>query len=68
VGDGGPLGDRGEGHPGQRHAEEEAEEDRPAIQPQFTIPGLKSVPTMASAIATTPAPTPRRAVFGSFIQ
>ncbi len=39
-----------------------------AIQPQCTMPGLKRVPTMASAIAATPAPTARRAVFGSFIQ
>ncbi len=40
----------------------------PAIQPQFTIPGVSSVPTTASAIAATPAKTPLRAVRGAFIQ
>src|SRR5438445_355719 len=40
----------------------------PAIQPQFTIAGENKVPTTASDIAATPAATPRRAVFGSFIQ
>ncbi len=40
----------------------------PAIQPQCTMPGFRNVPRMASVIATTPASTPLRAVFGSFIQ
>jgi hypothetical protein len=40
----------------------------PASQPQFTIPGENKVPPTASDMAATPEATPRRAVFGSFIQ
>ncbi len=40
----------------------------PAIQPQWTMPGVSSVPVTASVIAATPAKTPLRAVRGSFIQ
>ena len=69
VGQRGPLGHRGEGHPRERHADQDSRPPTaPAIQPQFTIPGLRSVPTMASAMPATPASTPWRAVFGSFIQ
>ena len=39
-----------------------------ATQPWWIVDGIDQVAATATTIATTPARTPRRALFGSFIQ
>ena len=65
----GPLRHRRERHPGERHADREARDDRAStIQQWWTTSGSAQVATTASAMPATPAYTPLRAVAGAFIQ